>query len=185
MCHAKSSLRLPLKVYPAVVMTTNINTDKSHQNAVSLTSDSTDSIAPISSTCSVDSLSSSSSSVGDLQINLTTPFGKQNWIYSGCDTSNHNDNPTENDIPRESHTKNKNQQPIQNESSLSTELHQITSKFIENEVNAISQSDNYFNEKTSTDPSAKSDRRTTTNRQSDSTDEDSGIESIIRVVKET
>lgn len=52
------------------------------------------------------------------------------------------------------------------------------------EMRGSSTETSVHNDITTTNPSKKCDYRTTANRQSDSTDEDSGIENIVRVTKE-
>lgn len=215
LCHTKSSLRLPLNIFPAAVVPTN--SDKSCPNSiVSVESEdrlpSTDSMLMQSScTGSIDSLSSSSTSSAERQLSFTT-FGKKSLNQSTVETaseattlSKDSDINAEQESQQRHRIENTDPATDQTENlNYQSDMRTATIDLIENETNLINKQDdsntlivngnanntegndvdkiilNYGTNKLSCNVN----ERNESTRQNDSTDEDSGIESVMRMGKE-
>lgn len=168
LCHTKSSLRLPLKMFPVAAVTSTLSIENPCQNAVTSTlkpSDNCDANNLNENSCagSVDSLSSSgSSSSADPNINLSN-FGKHRSSLTKLETIE----PT---AEREA------SEAIVDENAATDLTTDSADSIAKSErrvtVDDLEQDARKLNER----------HMSTANRQSDSTDEDSGIESIIRAV---
>lgn len=163
LCHTKASLRLPLKQFPSTLEPLNIS-DKTMLTSVKIDDlPTSESALP---TLSMDSISTSSITSGDKPLSFST-FGKS-WDSA---------------VPPADSTPDNLINSIDSDANL-TSPHDRESNHLDNDIVDVRIAANPIETKTVKSNSKKLNDHRNTTRQSDSTDEDSGIESIMRIAKE-